>query len=108
KALLSLTLDFLRRERWVERHIRYLVEYPAKVLAQRPAGDRRGHQRAAGPKRPAKLRNLIGNLQRVSRGRPLVEHRCREVCQTRLVQRVRIAARSEHNARGHQRQSVTL
>ena len=63
-----------------------------KFFGERPRRHRHRVHRAAGAERRAELRDLVGNLQRVARGRALVEHRGREVGEPGLVERVRVAA----------------
>jgi hypothetical protein len=84
------------------------IKQRCEVFAQRSTGDRRCIHRAAGAKRSAELGHLIRDLQRAPRRRAFIQHRRREVRQTRLVERVCIAASSQDDARSNKWQVPTL
>ena len=54
------------------------------------------------------LRDIVGDLQRVALGCAFIEHRRDEVRHARLVERIRIAARSQHEVGCNDRQAATL
>ena len=104
----ALALDFLLRERRIQRDVRDEVQRPRKLRRQRRHRNLHlVHRRGRGERR-SQPRHFVGDLQRVARLRALVQHRGGEIRQARHVRRVGAAAAREHQARRDDRQLAAL